>query len=308
MVLKRRIGEIGEDGLGEFARRQMDAARSDPRLGRERGAVLADFWDAVEEAERVRMLGILGMHELAAVLDREEQRLGVSRDQPDLSPDTAARLQAFWERSEMARLELTNGNPHLNAQALISMNSALDALVEELAPAVRDVRRRRLAEAMLSDVKARVPAFAELADEVRETIEGVVEDFIDDRLPKAERLRESGARRYERVLEGAGLAAPRDRPIPPDLDCALTELGALRDVLIHRGGRVDARALRQAPSLMYGDGQMVRMSDADFRTYSAAVRCYAAEVQYRLIRGWIELPDEDAPDLARWRDYRRLGA
>lgn len=298
---------IGEGGLGEVARRQMEAARSDPRLSRERGAALADFWDAMEEAERVHMLGILGMHELVGVLDREEQRLGASRSQPDLPPNTAAHLQAFWERAEMARLELANGTPHLNAQALISMNSALDALVEELVPAVRDVRRRGLVEAMLSDVKARVPAFAELADEVRERIESVVEDFIDDRLPKAERLRESGARRYERVLGGAGLAAPRDRPIPPDLDCALTELGALRDVLIHRSGRVDARARKQAPSLAYGDGQMVRIGDEDLRVYSAAVRCYAAEVQYRLFRGWMDLPDEAVPDLARWRDYRRLG-
>lgn len=181
------------------------------------------------------------------------------------------------------------------------MNSALDALVEELTPAVRDVRRRALVEAMLSDVSARLPA--ELADEARETIEDVVGDFIEDRLPKMGRLRESGARRYERVLEGAGLAASQERPIPRDLDSALTELGALRDVLIHRGGRVDARALKQAPSLTYGDGEMVRMSNADFHTYSAAVRCYAAEVQFRLIRGWIEMSDDDAPDLARWQDY-----
>ena len=43
-------------------------------------------------------------------------------------------------------------------------------------------------------------------------------------------------------------------------------------------GKVDARALKQAPSLRYQDGELVRVSDKDYRTYSAAVRCYAAEV------------------------------
>jgi hypothetical protein len=61
--------EIGEQQLGDFARSQFAAARRDPRLERSRGAIVADFKVAMEEAERVRTLGIWGLHELALTVD-----------------------------------------------------------------------------------------------------------------------------------------------------------------------------------------------------------------------------------------------
>lgn len=66
-----------------------------------------------------------------------------------------------------------------------------------------------------------------------------------------------------------GWGAPEDRPIPDDLEIALTELGAVRNVLVHRAGRIDAQALRSWPEV----------SD-----------------------------DRDGPNLARWRDYVRVTA
>lgn len=85
-------------------------------------------------------------------------------------------------------------------------------------------------------------------------------------------------------------------------------MGALRDVLMHRAGRVDARALEQAPSLQYVEGELVRVSDDDYRTYSAAIRCYSQEIIFRRIRGWPEVTDEKGgPNLSGWRHYYRLG-
>jgi hypothetical protein len=49
------------------------------------------------------------------------------------------------------------------------------------------------------------------------------------------------------VLANARLQASLDRPIPEDLDLALNEMVELRHVLTHRAGRVDDRALAQAP-------------------------------------------------------------
>src|SRR5437016_4921884 len=97
---------IGEEGLGEYARSQVEAVRNDPRLRRKRGASVADFWDAMEEAERVRMLGVLGLHELKRFLEREEARLGASRADDNLPGPVAGQLQAAWERTEMACLEI----------------------------------------------------------------------------------------------------------------------------------------------------------------------------------------------------------
>jgi hypothetical protein len=301
---------IGEDGLGEFARSQIEATRNDPRLGRGRGAMVADFWDAMEEAERTRMLGVLGLHELTKTLERVERELGVSREDAGLDPDVAGRLQAHWERAESASTEIANGYPHLNAQALVSMNSALDALVEEWVPAMQAIRVKLIRGALLERAEQEVPEAAEqLTDEVRERLGEVVDEQIGKGLPSLKPLRGSGTKRYEPRLRQVGLGAPEDRPIPPDFDQALTELGALRDVLTHRAGRVDARALKQAPTLRYKDGDLVRINGEEYRTYSAAVRCFEAEITFRSMRDWPEVTDdEDAPDLPGWRGYYYLGS
>jgi hypothetical protein len=141
---------VGPHGVGDFARRQLEAARRDPRLDRGDGrAMIADFWDAMEEAERVRTLSLMGLHELTNALELEEARLGVGRDADDLDTAAAATLQAAYERAEWAKAELAKGSPHGNAQALISMNSALDAMVEDLVKHWRAFHVERIADEML---------------------------------------------------------------------------------------------------------------------------------------------------------------
>lgn len=301
---------VGEDGLGEFARSQIEATRNDPRLGRGRGAMVADFWDAMEEAERTRMLGVLGLHELTKTLEREEREQGITREDADLDPNVVNRLQAYWERAESASTEIANGYPHLNAQALVSMNSALDALVEEWVPAMQAIRVKMIRDALIARAEQQVPeAVDQLTDEVRERLGEAVESQIAKNLPALKPLKGSGTKRYEPRLRQVGLGAPDDRPIPTDFDQALTELGALRDVITHRAGRVDTRALAQAPTLRYKDGDLVRINSDEYRTYSAAVRCFEAEITFRSMRHWPEVSDEkDGPHLSRWRDYHYLGA
>jgi hypothetical protein len=53
----------------------------------------------------------------------------------------------------------------------------------------------------------------------------------------------------------------------------------------------------------------VRINNADYRTYAAAVRCFEAEITFRSIRDWPEVTDEkDGPNLTGWRGYYYLGA
>lgn len=276
-----------------LAHAQMQAARSDPRLGRRRGAAVADFWDAINEAERVRTLAIFGLHELAL----SEERYGATPD---------AR-----ERALMARSELDNETPLQNAQALISMNSALDAVVEEFVPRMREMRAKMIADHLWRHAETAEPAAAAaLTSEQRTMLEEMLRSYLfEEHLPKPKRLYGSGAERYERVLATVGLGAPADRRLPADLDQALGEIGALRDVLTHRAGRVDAKALQQAPTLRYAEGEFVRVSAAEYRTYSAAIRCYSAEIWFRSIRSWPETnDDEHGPRLDRWREYYVIGA
>lgn len=302
---------VGEEGLNKYARAEIEAARRDPRTDRPRGSLVQDFWSAVEEAERARTFGIAGLHSLTEALKREEQRLGVRRDDSDLDTGKSSRLQTAWERAEMARAEIASQHPQLNAQALVSIVSALDALVEELAPAMRSVLADVSVEDAMSYADHEAPeAAAKLDDRVRKVIRSRMVKTVTERLAGPEAPRGPGSERYESVLKAVGLGAPPDRPVPEDLDLALAEVNALRDVLVHRAGRIDARALRKAPSLSarYKEGELIRLDRDDWRRYSAALRCYASEILYRGIRAHPSISDErHGPDLPGWRGYVRIG-
>lgn len=119
------------------------------------------------------------------------------------------------------------------------MVSALDGMVEELVPALREFLLDYHASQVVSGaVDAGVISVP--TDEYDTAVEAV-RNVLKSNVPKLERPRGKGAARYEDALRQVGLAAPSTRPIPPDLDEALTEIGVLRDVLVHRAGRIDDR-------------------------------------------------------------------
>jgi hypothetical protein len=296
---------IGEEGLVGYSREQIEAARRDSRLERGRGAMVADFGAAIEEVERTRMMGVLGMHELRRAYERERADFDANGGDQQREHE----VQVYWQRAELARTEIEKGHPALNAQALISMNSALDALVEEFTPAVRDlpfqIRMKQAEEQVPEAVEHLTP---ELREKMLRTLQKLLKVPSDKELAP---MKGSGTVRYEPRLKQVGLGAPEDRPIPPDLDEALTEFGAIRDVLVHRAGRLDEKALKQALSLRsrYQDGELARLSDEDYRTYSAAIRCYGAEIIHRLWRKWPDLLDpEGEVDLQNWRECHIAGA
>lgn len=293
---------IGEESLGEYAQEQLDAVRRDRRLERGHGSMIDDFGLAIEEAERTRAMSQIGLQGIRHAYDREKAVFDKSSGGRGREQD----VQVFWVRAEMARAEIESDYPAINAQALIALNSALDALVEHLAPAVRDMPF----EIQMKKAEEEVPQVAErLTPELRQLAIGKMQELL--KIEELTSLKGKGAVRYERRLKAAGLDAPEDRPIPKELDQALTEFGVIRDCLIHRAGRIDRKALELAHSLTarYKDGDLIRLTGEDYRTYSAAIRCYGAEVINRLSGKWPGLSDpEDKPDLENWRGCHLIGA
>lgn len=304
-------GAVDEAGLGGLAREQIEKARNDPRLARSHGASVGDYWDAIEETEQTRMLAVLGLYELRGVLERYEREHGVSYGAPDLDAAQRGEMQALWERAELAAAAIATDFAAINAQALLAMNGALDAMVEQFAPAMRDIAVKVNAKQFVKAAEQAHPEAANQIDEAtREAIVEAVVATINESLPKLRRPGGSGTERYEALLRKVGLGTPQSRPIPADLDKALTEFGAIRDVLTHRHGRMDPKALGQAPSLAqrYKDGDFIRLNSDDYRTYSAAIRCYGQDVAMRPMHSWPEVGNADLPDLSQWRTYRMIGA
>jgi hypothetical protein len=279
-------GNIGEEHLGDFARHQLEVARHDPRVDRPRGAMVADFFAAMEEAERWREMTTWGLRELSNAVETEEQRLGVGCDDAGLLDDQRRLLQSAWERAAMAKAELANEYPYVHAVTLISMLSALDALVEELVPGVQQMMASSFFERIhLKLTDEQTKAWDELPGEHSSRIKEAIVKTLAGMLPqKPGKPSGVGASRYEDLLARAGLTAPPAAPIPVDLDEALSELASLRHVLVHRGGRVDTKALADAPTLPYEDGAFVRLTRSDYRRYSAAVRAYGTEITRRMLK------------------------
>jgi hypothetical protein len=283
-----------------LASRQLADARRDPRLGHGRDAVVADWWAAMGAAERVRMLADWGLEELLESEAHEEQRLkaqGVTD-----GPARDAALQAARERAQLARAEKDNQLVELNATTLVSMLGALDALVEGLVPRARDFLVEHLSRRMIDGASELEPEAAAHID--KEALEHAVQKIVSERLGDSGAVpRGTGTKRWESVLANVRLQAPPNRSIPEDLDLALNEIVELRHVLTHRAGRVDNRALANAPSLRFAEGELMRITRAEYRRYSAALWTYGEEIIHRLLRDLAP-----PPSLENWRQNRTLNA
>lgn len=285
-------GRAGASPRPSLSDLEIAAARRDPRLDRDERGVVADFWDYLAEAERTRFLAVGGIEELRGALARERAVVDMAGV---LGAERDARLEAAAERAAMADAESAAGHPGLNALVLVGMLGALDAMVESLVPSLRAElawRRTRSAE---PEVLAAADQGS--VDAVKRALLAVATDL--QRKP-GNRPWGSGPNRWEKLLANVGLEAPDERPLPEGLVAALTEIAALRHVLVHRAGRVDAKALAECPTLPYRVGELVRLDRREYRRYSAAVRAYGGEVFRRLLV--LTLPDEPPPpgDLAEW--------
>lgn len=255
--------------------------------------MVADLFDALEEAERTRELSVWGLMEIASSVDRNGH-------------GSAQVRQAGWERAELAKAELDNEHPHLNAMALISMVSALDACIEELVPTAKEIYAKAIVNEIydnrLSGDERKM--WEGLPDDRKEVVKAAMIAAMSGSHKRQKRVFAVGAKRYETLLKDANLQAWPDKPIPRALDTALGEVVALRHVLVHRAGRIDEQALEDAPTLAkrYSVGDFVRISKEDYRTYSAALRAYASDVARRPFGDLMK----DDVDLSRWRDYYRI--
>lgn len=265
-------------------------AREDPRLSRENArAVVADFFEAVEEAERSHFLATLGVQALLAACD--EQLGAEAPEDGDIAPD----LEAVRERRELAAAEIDNDFPYQHAALAISLLFALDALVEQLAPSARDIAIEATARNAMKTALQQVDD--DLTQEQLKAIEDAARALLSEAAANVPKMFGGDIDRWERLLASVGLGADPARPLPNSLQTTLAELIHARHVIAHRAGRVDDRARAAIPRV--DEGQLMRIGRDDVRRYDAAVRAYASEILSRL--GVAE-----SPNLHEWQQFHHL--
>lgn len=287
-----------------------------PRFASNGGVHPDDWRRAAGAAALTRKLGISGLRELTLLLEREEARLGFRDRAADTPADVARELESARVCSELAKRELENEAPELNALALVAMVSALDALVEYIVPFHWDMEITALireAEAQLAQQQPRpAPQFrrprdelvCDIADALKENSKDEVVNHLKAGLPKFDRVRNVGVIRWERPLEHIGLSAGPGW-VPDDLEEALTEIVVIRHLLVHRAGRIDRWALKTAPSLRQKDGEpprvgeLIRLTHADYLRYSPALWAYGEDIICRFHGDF-----DERIDLVHWRLMR----
>jgi hypothetical protein len=169
-----------EDRPETLAEQQLSNARHDPRLDTGPEAVIADWRTGLEAAERTRTVAILGISGLAVAHDSESP---VER--------------ALWEQGELARAEVGNEFAELNAQALVAMMSALDALVESLVPRAQEMLITFTVDEGMKRAAAKVPeAHSQLAGETLDKIKEAASEVLRDSLGRVDRAVGASAKRW----------------------------------------------------------------------------------------------------------------
>jgi hypothetical protein len=271
--------------------------RRDPRLDRTDPAVVAEFYDSLWEIHHYRLLAIGGAFRL-----REEVE-AILRERVEASGVEARvdhELQAAWERAELARAAIDTDFPLLNAMGVAQHVFVLDALVEELAPNVQEMVvesavREQLKKAAQENPKLAAEVEGAHGNEVWDPLleAAVLTILQNERWPG--RPSGTGSNRYAKILRAARMPPLPD--LPQDLEHALAEAHTIRNVVVHRGGFVDQRAIDDCPSLPFPTGELLRLCSHHYRRYSAAVRTFA-----ELVIPFVQ------PNLVRWQHNYLLGS
>jgi hypothetical protein len=191
----------------------------------------------------------------------------------------------------MAEYAENHEHAHLNAMTIVAMFGAIEGLAEGARPDLRRWIDEEL-EAALGEFETRVGEIPRLGaldphmveDRVRQALAAEVERVRERLSTVPTRLdRHPPVERWESAFAEVGLGPSPERPLPEGLREALNEVGALRNLILHRRGRVDEKFRRGAPKARWRkDGDLVRVTATDYRRYVAALRTYAGEIGVRL--------------------------
>ncbi|MBS2026031.1 MAG: hypothetical protein JST92_26830 [Deltaproteobacteria bacterium] len=196
-----------------------------------------------------------------AALDAEQAQ----REERRLSQ---AKLDATWVTQEAQR-----GNPILHAHSVVGIWSAIEVLSEDFSIAWLTNVPSAWNASELSKLKLPIGQYHQSSDDER------------SRWVVAELARSQGAdfrrgvAKLSSVLEVFGLSPS----IGANVRRALHEMCEVRNVLVHCGGRADARLLKECPWMELKIGEPVQIAHSVYGWYLHAARTFSERVFNQLL-------------------------
>lgn len=207
--------------------------------------------------------GLRGMPQLVEAIRKAE---------PESDGSDPERLDQARRAAELAEIEVGSGFPMVHAQYAIALWSYLEACIRAL---ITDWLRNRdgaLEIDVMTKIKVPVATYHSLSETERlEYLFTELERQISAGLRK-------GVNRFETILAPFGLSGP----VPEDCARDLFELAQVRNLHLHRGGRVDRDFNEACPWLDLESGQDHQVTHADAHRYAGAVSRYSLIVFIRV--------------------------
>lgn len=221
--------------------------------------------------------------------------------------DAAANLSD--EKQARAATEYAQARLHWNATALISTFGLVEGHLEALVPVLHASVSKARDEALLhlkrfSKEKVReLRATGKYDQQFLSTLQRVIMETVQEFVvpAPAQRLRRDllAGDRWEDAAARMFFGPTKDRPLPDDLRATLNELGEVRNVLLHRMGRVDDKAFAAFTSdAPWKVGDSLTIELPEYRRYIAALWAYFEELYDRFL---IRAGGKPKYDITAWR-------
>ncbi len=206
-----------------------------------------------------------------AVQQHEEVNRVLKR--PPTSPEILERkIKVAKKRAEFAANKSEEGYTYLFGICIVRLWTILEAAIDDTAlMEAGEIRPGHNAE-MLRSLKGPLIEFIEATKENQGTyLLGALKENVKANL-------KPGLAKFEAILEPFGLGGAVD----PDVRRTLLEFSAVRNLIVHRNGKVDKQFLSTCPWLSINIGNKLVLTGELYHKYVSASMWYLLEVDYRL--------------------------
>lgn len=205
------------------------------------------------------------------------------------------RLSSAESLAAMAEQEWQRDFPLLHNHALMGLWGALEAMVDDVATYWLVMRPASLQS----------PAFPKLPVDAANFLSldavGQMRLIVDELKRKSAGARQVGLAPFEELLSRVGLGGAVDT----DVKSVLRIAKALRNVIAHRGGKVDARLMEVCPELGLSTDERVKITPGQLSSITDAMCYYADSLEIRR-RQELGLVPHDQGSLASHISTERL--
>lgn len=230
------------------------------------------------------------------VLIRIRDGLRSLEDKPSSERD-ALIDRSIEERAAEAEMLHQNDFPLLNGHTLMGLWGALESCIDDVAVGVVTDDRAKGAHTTLARLRVPVADFLYLDDEDRWRW------LIEQIKRETGSTLKAGVGQFESLLTSIGLGGELDPAIRKTLHVAK----AVRNVLAHRGGKVDQRFLTACPDVRLPIGAQLRVTTAQAKSAAFAMTLYVENVGIRFLgplvsagkdrrREWLPQPERILAD------------